>query len=67
MSGLKFCVVVFFCVIIIVSPYIGEWIEIEIIETFDNLEDVSPYIGEWIEIKTNDSYSGGFWRLTLHR
>ena len=39
--------------LLLVSPYIGEWIEI-IVLTFhlSTPLEVSPYIGEWIEIVT---------------
>ena len=33
-----------------VSPYIGEWIEIDADDLATEEGRVSPYIGEWIEI-----------------
>ena len=36
--------------LIAVSPYIGEWIEIDNVVPFPITLNVSPYIGEWIEI-----------------
>ena len=51
----------------IVSPYIGEWIEIFAERSkVDNIF-VSPYIGEWIEIEDKQEAISKFLRLTLHR
>ena len=40
-----------------VSPYIGEWIEIHLQWTLQKWQIVSPYIGEWIEIMLCHSHS----------
>ena len=40
-------------IVIEVSPYIGEWIEILLHCTYPLRLPVSPYIGEWIEIAPN--------------
>ena len=42
---------------IVVSPYIGEWIEISSDNSSINSDKVSPYIGEWIEIRKRASRS----------
>ena len=50
-----------------VSPYIGEWIEIENLHDEITNRLVSPYIGEWIEIVKGKSYNELQAGLTLHR
>ena len=50
MSGLKLYLTVLNYQHDIVSPYIGEWIEISYNSQQEFDDFVSPYIGEWIEI-----------------
>ncbi len=50
MSGLKLKLVIGKALFLIVSPYIGEWIEIDLGDGIKDGLTVSPYIGEWIEI-----------------
>ena len=50
-----------------VVPYIGTWIETELVEELNAINLVVPYIGTWIE--TRQRYSGhpSCYRRTLYR
>ena len=50
MSGLKYNIVADVQSVGDVSPYTGEWIEIDSSYLHSNPRNVSPYTGEWIEI-----------------
>ena len=49
-SGLKFGYIQHERYLVFVSPYAGEWIEINTRGLLMRLSTVSPYAGEWIEI-----------------
>ena len=50
--GLKQIIIVQFCTDVIVTPYVGVWIETSSVTPLRVHDVVTPYVGVWIETLT---------------